>query len=57
VERIAQSPLSSVFVTDTIPLRPEAKACEKIKVHTISNLLGEAIIRSHRGDSVTSLFV
>jgi len=57
VERIAQSPLSSVFVTDTIPLRPEARACEKIKVHTISNLLGEAIIRSHRGDSVTSLFV
>ncbi|MFP4031409.1 MAG: ribose-phosphate diphosphokinase [Desulfococcaceae bacterium] len=57
VERITQSPLSSVFVTDTIPLRPEAQACEKIKVHTISNLLGEAIIRSHRGDSVTSLFV
>jgi ribose-phosphate pyrophosphokinase len=57
VERITQSPLSSVFVTDTIPLRAEAKACEKIKVHTISNLLGEAIIRSHRGDSVTSLFV
>jgi ribose-phosphate pyrophosphokinase len=57
VERIAQSPLSSVVVTDTIPLRPEARACEKIKVHTISNILGEAIIRSHRGDSVTSLFV
>lgn len=57
VDRITQSPLSSVVVTDTIPLRPEARACEKIKVHTISNLLGEAIIRSHRGDSVTSLFV
>lgn len=57
VDRITQSPLSSVVVTDTIPLRPEARACDKIKVHTISNLLGEAIIRSHRGDSVTSLFV
>jgi ribose-phosphate pyrophosphokinase len=57
VERITRSPLSSVLVTDTIPLRAEARACEKIKVHTIANLLGEAIIRSHRGDSVTSLFV
>jgi ribose-phosphate pyrophosphokinase len=44
-------------VTDTIPLSETAKACNKIKVLTISKLVGEAIIRSHRGDSVTSLFV
>lgn len=57
VQRISDSVLKSVVVTDTIPLHPEALACEKIKVLTISRLFGEAIIRSHRGDSVTSLFV
>ncbi|MBT8357944.1 MAG: phosphoribosylpyrophosphate synthetase, partial [Deltaproteobacteria bacterium] len=44
-------------VTDTIPLNEKAKVCDKIKVLTISELMGEAIIRSYKGDSVTSLFV
>jgi ribose-phosphate pyrophosphokinase len=57
IERIEASPLKSLVVTDTIPLRQNAKACNKIKVLTISTLIGEAIIRSFRGDSVTSLFV
>lgn len=57
IERIDASPLKSIAVTDTIPLRQNAKACDKIKVLTISKLIGEAIIRSFRGDSVTSLFV
>jgi len=57
VDRITNSPLKSVVVTDTIPLNGKAKSCDKIKVLTISKLVGEAIIRSHKGDSVTSLFV
>ncbi len=57
IERISDSVLKSVVVTDTIPLTGEAAACDKIKVLTISQLVGEAIIRSYRGDSVTSLFV
>lgn len=57
IERIEGSCLKSLVVTDTIPLRQEAKKCSKIKVLTISKLVGEAIIRSHTGDSVTSLFV
>ncbi|OQX13924.1 MAG: phosphoribosylpyrophosphate synthetase [Desulfobacteraceae bacterium IS3] len=57
IDRITESPLKSLVVTDTIPLNARASACGKIKVLTISNLVGEAIIRSHRGDSVTSLFV
>lgn len=57
IERIESSPLKTLVVTDTIPLRKDAKACKKIKVLTISKLIGEAIIRSYRGDSVTSLFV
>ncbi|MEJ5360234.1 MAG: ribose-phosphate pyrophosphokinase [Desulfobacterales bacterium] len=57
VERIRRSPLKSVVVTDTIPLKEDARACDKISVLSIAALVGEAIIRSHRGDSVTSLFV
>jgi ribose-phosphate pyrophosphokinase len=57
LERITDSYLKSMVVTDTIPLSERAAACDKIKVLTISQLVGEAIIRSFRGDSVTSLFV
>lgn len=57
IDRINKSALKSLVVTDTIPLKNEAVTCEKIKVLTIANLVGEAIIRSHRGDSVNSLFV
>ena len=57
IDRINKSDLKSLVVTDTIPLRENAAACEKVKVLTISKLFGEAIIRSYRGDSVTSLFI
>ncbi len=57
LERIENSALKSLVVTDTIPLKHEAAASDKIKVLSISKLVGEAIIRSYRGDSVTSLFV
>jgi ribose-phosphate pyrophosphokinase len=57
IDRISKSVLKSLVVTDTIPLKENAAACDKIKVLTISQLVGEAIIRSFRGDSVTSLFV
>lgn len=57
VDRICTSALKSLVVTDTIPLKEKASKCDKIKVLSISQLVGEAIIRSFRGDSVTSLFV
>jgi len=57
VDRIQDSALKSMVVTDTIPLKPNAKACAKIQVLSIAELVGEAIVRSYRGDSVTSLFV
>jgi ribose-phosphate pyrophosphokinase len=57
IDRIRDSALKTVVVTDTIPLKDNALSCDKIKVLTIEKLVGEAIIRSHRGDSVTSLFV
>lgn len=57
VERIMESNLKSVVVTDTVPLTESAAGCGKIKILSIAEIVGEAIIRSHRGDSVTSLFV
>ncbi len=57
VERINDSPLKSLVCTDTIPLSGKAEICDKMKVLSISEIVGEAIIRSFRGDSVTSLFV
>jgi ribose-phosphate pyrophosphokinase len=57
MDRINASPITSIVCTDTIPLKEKATACKKIKVLSISNLVGEAIIRSYTGDSVTSLFV
>ncbi len=57
VKRIAESVIKSIIVTDTIPLNSNAGICGKFKVLSVAKLVGEAIIRSHNGDSVTSLFV
>lgn len=57
IERIEKSILKTVVVTDTIPLNNNARACDKIMVLSIAMLVGEGIVRSFRGDSVTSLFV
>ena len=56
VERIRNSVLEEVVVTDTIPLKPGALETGKFKVLTVSRLLGEAIKRIHNSDSVSSLF-
>ncbi|MFZ5890348.1 MAG: ribose-phosphate pyrophosphokinase [Myxococcota bacterium] len=57
VQRIEQSPLEEVVVTNSFPLSEEARACKKIRVLSIGRLLGEAIRRIHNSDSVSSLFV
>jgi ribose-phosphate pyrophosphokinase len=57
VKRIAESVIKSIIVTDTIPLNSNAGICGKFIVLSVAKLVGEAIIRSHTGDSVTSLFV
>ncbi|MDX1962605.1 MAG: ribose-phosphate pyrophosphokinase [Pirellulales bacterium] len=55
ISRIAESPIASVVITDTIPLDP-AKSIPKIKVLSVSVLLGQAIKRIHRNESVSMLF-
>jgi ribose-phosphate pyrophosphokinase len=56
VERIADSALDEVVVTDSIPLREDAKKCGKIRVLSIVDLLAETILRISNEDSVSSLF-
>jgi len=57
IKRISESPLEALIVTDTIPLRPDAKDCEKVSVVSIAPLLGESIRRINNEESVSSLFV
>ena len=57
MQRIEESPLAEVVVTNSIPLSPEAARLGKIKQISIARLLGEAIRRIHNSDSVSSLFV
>jgi ribose-phosphate pyrophosphokinase len=56
IERIAASRLEELVVTDTIPLREAAQKLPKIKVLTISGLLGAAIESIHMETSVSTLF-
>jgi ribose-phosphate pyrophosphokinase len=57
VGRITESPLTKVIITDTVPLREEARGNPKFQVASVSRLLGEAIRRIHNSDSISSLFV
>jgi ribose-phosphate pyrophosphokinase len=56
IDRIANSRLEQVVVTDTIPLREAAQKVSKIKVLSIAGLLGAAIENIHLETSVSSLF-
>lgn len=56
IDRIVNSPINTVIVTDTIPLTEQAKKSGKISVVSISNLIGEAIRRITSGGSLSALF-
>ncbi|HEY2369532.1 MAG TPA: ribose-phosphate diphosphokinase, partial [Polyangiaceae bacterium] len=56
IQRIIDSPLTEVIITDTIPMSEAAMASGKIKQVSLAKLLGEAIKRIHSSDSVSSLF-
>jgi len=57
VARIAESPMDELVVTDTIPLREDARACKKIRSLSVAGLLAETILRIFTEDSVSSLFI
>jgi ribose-phosphate pyrophosphokinase len=55
IDRIRESSLLEVVVTDTVPLTP-AKRIAKIRQLSVAPLIGEAIRRIHDGESVGALF-
>jgi len=55
-ERVKNSALDELVVTNTIPLREDAKACGKIRQLSIAGLMAETIRRISNEDSVSSLF-
>jgi ribose-phosphate pyrophosphokinase len=57
LERITNSALDSIVVTDTIPLTEAGRNCSKIRVLTVAGLLAETMRRISAEDSVSSLFV
>lgn len=57
VERISASALDELVVTDTIPLRDEAKQCRRIRVLSVAELLAETMRRIRDEESVSSLYV
>lgn len=57
IERIMESRIEELIVSDSIPLSPEKVACPKIKVLSVAVLLGKAIQSVHDETSVSSLFI
>ncbi len=56
LERLQESCLTEVVVTNTIPLNGKEQRCPKLRVLSVAPLLGEAITRIHSEESVSSLF-
>ncbi len=57
VERIAHSQLDELVVTDTIPLKPDARDCPRIRQLSVAELFAEAMRRLAEEDSISKLFM
>ena len=57
VNRISESRIDELLVTNSIPLSEEAIECEKIKQLSVAELLAESIRRIATGDSISNLFI
>ncbi|KAJ3079511.1 ribose-phosphate pyrophosphokinase [Rhizoclosmatium hyalinum] len=56
IDRINESPIDEVIVSNTVPQDDHLKRCPKMKVFDIAPLLAEAIRRIHNGESISFLF-
>ncbi|MFP4639758.1 MAG: ribose-phosphate diphosphokinase [Guyparkeria sp.] len=56
IENINASSLDELVITDTVPLRPEAEQCDRIRVLSVAGMLAETIRRIHTDESVSSLY-
>jgi ribose-phosphate pyrophosphokinase len=54
--KIAEAPIDEVVVTDTVPIKQETKKLINLKVLTVSDILGEAIKRIHKNESISAMF-
>jgi ribose-phosphate pyrophosphokinase len=57
IKNIEKSQLDELVVTDTIPLRPEAAACSRIRQLSVAGMLAESLRRISGGESLSSMFV
>ena len=57
IERIEKSAIDELVVTDTIPLREEARKCKRIRQLSVAELLAETMRRINAEESVSSLFM
>ena len=57
IEKISQSKLDQMVVTDTIPLSKEAQNCNKIRIVTMAPTLAEAIRRVNNEESISAMFL
>jgi ribose-phosphate pyrophosphokinase len=57
IQRIEESPIEKLVVTNTVPLSPAARESKKISQLSVAKIFGEAIRRIHEADSLSSLFV
>ena len=57
IEKISQSKLDQLVVTDTIPLSEEAQSCKKIRIVTMAPTLAEAIRRVNNEESISAMFL
>ncbi|MEA3368126.1 MAG: ribose-phosphate diphosphokinase, partial [Planctomycetota bacterium] len=57
LQSLRDTPIKRITVTDTVPLSPEAAECDLVKVLSLAELLGDAIVRIHKHESISELFL
>jgi ribose-phosphate pyrophosphokinase len=57
IDNLNNSVLSELVVADTIPLHMKAKDCDKIRIVSLAESLGETVRRAHSDESISSIYV
>ena len=57
IERLENSSIDELVVTNSIPLTPDAKKCSKIRVISLANIIAECIKRLSSEESLSEMFL
>ena len=57
IERLENSSIDELIVTNSIPLTPDAKKCSKIRVISLANIIAECIKRLSNEESLSEMFL